>query len=255
MQMFKLLFTTPLMWVFYLLVGAVVFLRSVRKDPQMRRGWYLLVTSIIFLYFLSCMPVATSLSYFIQKSYEQPSEETLKELNFVVVLGGGISRGFNEKAEPSSATYTRVVRGVEVFQKSSPATILVLSGGPDEEGSESEASVMSRIAERYGISENQMLLEIKSHNTEEEVLELKQILPGNYSRNIGLVTSALHMPRALLIFQKQFPSDHVIPISADTIFRPQFLGIQSFIPSADALSMSTAVFHEWIGIAWYKMRE
>ncbi len=254
MQVFKLLVTTPLMWVFYFLVGALILLRSVRKDQRIRKGWWTLFIGAALLFVFSNLFIASTLSYLLQRPYEQPSAETLKTLNFVVVLGGGVSYGSDKKAEPSSATYTRVLRGSEVFQKSATTTVLVLSGGPDEEGMESEALVMSRIAEEQGIFQNQMLLESNSHNTEGEALELKNLLPGIRSRNIGLVTSALHMPRSLLIFKKQFPGDRMIPIPADTISRPQFFGIQSLIPSVDALSMSTAALHEWIGIGWYRMK-
>lgn len=69
---------------------------------------------------------------------------------------------------------------------------------------------------------------------------------------IGLVTSALHMRRSLMIFKRYF--SNVIPLPCNYLSYPVRLNEYLIIPSADAFFLSSNAFHELIGIAWHKVR-
>jgi len=65
-----------------------------------------------------------------------------------------------------------------------------------------------------------------------------------------LVTNALHLPRSVLVFEKQ--SINVIPISSGIIIDHQS-GWLSYLPNRDALTANMMALHEWLGLVWYKI--
>ena len=98
-----------------------------------------------------------------------------------------------------------------------------------------------------------MLVEDKSRNTRENALNVKDLLKERHlGSSIILVTSALHMPRAIRIFTRvglkvtPAPADYrVAPTQGSAWFR--------LIPSAEALAGSTSAIKEYMGIATYKL--
>jgi len=55
-----------------------------------------------------------------------------------------------------------------------------------------------------------------------------------------------------MVFKRYFPN--VIPLPCNYRCQPVKLNEFLVIPSADALLLSTNVFHELIGIVWYRAR-
>ncbi len=65
---------------------------------------------------------------------------------------------------------------------------------------------------------------------------------------IALVTHALHMRRARLVFEQAGFRVIEAPTGFSTLRPP---GILNYLPSAQGLDVSAAVFHEAIGLGWY----
>ena len=68
-----------------------------------------------------------------------------------------------------------------------------------------------------------------------------------------VVTSAWHMKRTLLMFEKYAPQIEVIPAACDFECMPTS-GFQwmELVPSAEVFGRNSVYFHEWLGILWYK---
>jgi uncharacterized SAM-binding protein YcdF (DUF218 family) len=181
-----------------------------------------------------------------------PSDKSLSTLDVVVILGGDIynSGGFRQNPEAGGVTYSRLFNGVRIFKQSGART-LALCGGGLVQSTESEAEVMKSLALELGIQESKIITETKSSNTMENAAELAKLLSSTEKKQIGLVTSALHIPRSEKAFRKQFPNDTIVPIPVNYIYSSGRHNIISFIPSIDALSASNSAIHEWIGIIWY----
>ncbi|MBI4858013.1 MAG: YdcF family protein [Acetobacterium woodii] len=167
-------------------------------------------------------------------------------VDIIVVLGGGIYHvgGLRKDPEASGTTYSRLFSGVKIFQKSN-AKFLVLSG-------KSESEVMRDLALKIGIPEDRIIIESRSNNTMEHAIELRRLFPQARRMRIGVVTSALHMPRAIRSFKKIFVEDTILPIPVGYTYSLPEYNIRSIIPSAEELSTSSYVIHEWIGMIWYK---
>jgi uncharacterized SAM-binding protein YcdF (DUF218 family) len=184
-----------------------------------------------------------------------PETEVLSRLNVVAILGSGYypSGELRKFPEPSERAYARVFTGVKAFQQSRAGTLALCEGRRDQIG-ESGAEVMKALAMELGVQEHKIITEKKSHNTMENAMELKKLLLTDGHGNIGLVTSALHMPRSKRVFREVFSEDTIVPIPVHFRYtRPKGF-LESVIPSARALQTSTEAIHEWIGMFWYAIR-
>jgi len=255
MAVIKLLLVTPLIWIYAVLIAAAVLLRGCSHGSRMKRGWYVFLLGIGLLFFFTFPPVSRIFIHALERAYRPPGDDVLKTLDALVVLNGGIfpKSELRSLPEASGATYSRVVNGVNVFQKSSAKT-LVLSGGSPDGGGEAAALVMKELAVRLGVPEEVIVTESLSQNTAEHAAYLKGSGTFPAGAVIGVVTSALHMPRAIRVFQKQFPNNPIVPISVGFLSDASPYELKDMIPSVDALSLNTAAFHELIGMVWYKVR-
>lgn len=214
-----------------------------------------MIVGFCTLLFFSLKPVSNILAYALENQYQPPSKEVISTIDKVVILGGGVlpSTVFRKNPEASGATYSRLFNGVRIFKQSN-AKMLVLSGAGEEEDNESNAEIMERLATELGVPEDAIIKETKSHNTFEHAIKFAKLFPKTDNMKIGIVTSAIHMPRAVQAFRKKVSQDAIIPIPVGYIYSPFEYNIESFIPSSDAFSTSSYAIHEWIGIVWHHFR-
>ena len=246
--------STPIVWILLLLVVSIFLLRKRRKQLLARVGWYSLVAGTAILFLLSLGPVSNSLIYLLERQYPPPSQETISKVDVVVVLGGGVlpSGGLRPTAEPSGPTYSRVVNGVGYFQRSG-AQYLIVSGGAGPSGGETNAEVMKRLAIQLGVPTDRITMEPRASTTWEHPEEVAKLIQEPRDTVIvGIVTSALHMKRSIMAFERHF--SRVVPLPSGYLYDPIRWEIGSFVPSAGALLASSATFHELIGLGWYHLR-
>ena len=224
--------STPIVLILVFLIFGLILTGKLRKKPRLNVGWYFLIFATCILYFLSIKPVSNILVYSLECQYQFPSREILERVDIMVILGGGVmsSGGFRKSPEASGTTYSRVFNGVKIFRQSG-AKVLVLSGAGRQRNDETNADVMKDIAIALGIPENKTITEGKSRNTMEHAIELAKLFPPDEKIRIGIVTSALHMKRAVLAFYEKFPQHSIIPIPVGYIYSPPDLSIDSLIPS------------------------
>lgn len=183
----------------------------------------------------------------------------------IVVLGGA-----TQPATPPRPGVDLLGEGDRIFyaaqlyqQKKAP--VLILSGGRiNWQGSSNvqpESADMAVFLRQLGIPETAIIQEPDSLNTYQNAVNVKQILDQRQINRVLLVTSALHMPRSLLIFQRQgiaaipAPTDFLIS-EADTDaqqFGPQ-AALLNFLPDADRLKNFTRALKEYIGLLVYSWR-
>ena len=93
-------------------------------------------------------------------------------------------------------------------------------------------------------------LETKSYNTQSNAAFSAPILRKNNIDNVLLVTHAWHMPRARESFARL--GLKVTPAPMGFVMPSDPAKLQSWIPNASALAMSSFSAHEWIGLLWYR---
>jgi uncharacterized SAM-binding protein YcdF (DUF218 family) len=130
--------------------------------------------------------------------------EPLPEAPVIVLLGGGTRSldypqqpvpGLNEAGE-------RLLYAAWLFQEGIAPYVLV-SGGTMGGETSSEAAEMSWALQLMGVPEEAIWPEEQSLNTYENAVFTREILAAKGITEIVLVTSAVHMPRSVAIFEKQ----------------------------------------------------
>lgn len=246
MPVLKALLATPFMWVWYIFLAALISLRGARKNSQLRVGWYILVFGLTLFTVLSFTPISDALTQPLLHRYSAPSAETFAQIEAITVLGGGGSNG-----EPSSVTYRRVREGIRLF-KASNAKFFVVQGASQVPEEPTDAEIMKKIALENGIAIEKIFIDSNSRTTAEHPSQLEKLLPPDVGQ-IGIVTSAIHMPRAIQVFQKYFPDKTIVPLPVGISGWPSYRPA-NMVPSIDAFSKSTAALHEWVGLVWYAVR-
>jgi len=184
----------------------------------------------------------------------------LPQAEAIVVLGGAIKpqeppRPWIDVTEQGD----RVLHGAILYQQQK-APLLIFSGGRITWGQaldRSEADDMAELALALGVADSAIVIDPASLNTRQNAVNVKAILDQRNLQRILLVTSALHMPRALAVFKRlgmeaiPAPTDfHVTqtPPAGQNTWQGILL---SLIPDAENLSNFTRALKEYIGMGIY----
>ncbi len=234
----------------FLILMAVGFF--IRKDCRLL-GRLLMVSGYLLLYLSSISPVAGALIRPLESTYA-PLKETPVTIkaDIIVVLGGGVRdlSWLGLAPDPSETGIERVVQGVRLYRSTHiPLMMVGGNGNPGKEDDISEAGAMSRVAKSLGVPERELTIIGKARNTLESAEAVRQRLKGN---RIILVTSAVHMRRAVGMFRKK--GFEVIPATCGYRGERGTRSFYSFIPQADNLDYSASALSEYLSLAWYRIR-
>ena len=214
-----------------------------------KTGLALIVASVAGIFLLSMPVVATTLAGLLENRVEGRGG-ILGEAQAIVILGAGSYRAAPEYGGDTVAAVTlERVRWGARLQRLSGLPILV-SGGNPFDGSTTEAAQMKATLNQ-DFAVDVKWTEEKSFDTFESAHFARQILAGTKIDRIALVTHALHMRRARLVFEQAGFRVIEAPTGFSTLRPP---GILNYLPSAQGLDVSAAVFHEAIGLGWYHVR-
>lgn len=170
---------------------------------------------------------------------------------YVVVLAGGIDRepsGDDDTAALSADSLRRLLAGIALDRELAAGTpVLLVGGGPY---ATSESRLMERLAVQWGIAPAALTTERDSTTTWESAHRVAALSPPPPHR-FWLVTSALHMPRALLAFRAA--GFEPCPRSSGSLYLAP-AGFGYFLPQTSALRKSEQAIHEIIGGLGYRLR-
>ena len=234
---------SPLSWI---LVLALVLL-AFRRLPSALRAIIIAIECVLIV---SICPLgANALVWQIESRI--PSEACAEPApDTIVVLSAGLER------EPSASddfnsleadSVERLMGGVALWRRSPGAALVFAGGGPF---ATRESAVLQKLAEQIGVPADRIRREDRSLTTWENAQQLRALAPPLPAR-IWLVTSAMHLPRALIAFRAagfepcSYASDHrYLPPG----------GIGYYLPQSSALIKTEAAIHELVGEAVYRWR-
>jgi len=174
----------------------------------------------------------------------------------IVVLGGvveGARKNWRD-APHLLAGADRVWFGAQLY-RAGRAPVLIFSGGNSDwsNADEAEADAMQKFANDLGVPASAVLMENRSRNTQENAQYTQQLMAEHHFKTILLVTSAVHMPRALAIFQGQGIA--VTPAVTDFDAIPSRSAWLDWMPDAETLDRSSKAFKEYFGLWVYRFKE
>jgi uncharacterized SAM-binding protein YcdF (DUF218 family) len=170
------------------------------------------------------------------------------------VLGGILSYDPSIDRLCFGAGSDRFLQALELYKKGYVKKILIVGGsGSLEYPDMKEAFLIQRYLKMIGIPEEDVLVENESKNTRENALFSSVILQKEFPEGkYLLVTSAIHMRRALACFTKVGITCDPYSVSRNSGPRKFYLD-HLFIPNSWILGIWDGLLHEWIGCAIYKV--
>ena len=185
----------------------------------------------------------------LEARYPAFAPEELPNADAIVVLGGGIEAEgkFGRWGDLNEAS-DRILLGAELWHSKKAPRIIVSGGGT--QGPISEAARMRDVLIRLGIPTDAIMLENASLTTQENAKKVAQ-LTGVSGQHILLVTSSLHMRRALALFTTQGFTVTAAP--ADHRVHKYPHAIPGWMPTVEHMTTSTAAIHEWVGFWVYDL--
>ncbi len=241
----------PLTWMIVLL-SLALFWSWRRNQLRLRIS---VALALLVAYLLSIPPVGWTLAYSLERRYPLKVVHGTNEpfsYDAVVVLGGGVSRkgGLRSEDRLTHESLERLLCARELMLQG-VSSMMILSGGnanPDQIGTP-VSLVMEKALKSLGAGNWTVMTETDSRTTYENAAEIKKRLRPQ--SRIALVTSALHMPRAMALFQQQGLDVNAFPCGFTAGLLPT--GMMRFMPDVGYLRQSTLAISEWIGLFVYRL--
>lgn len=232
------------------LLALAAALLLARRRP--RTGRALAAFALIWLWLWSTPFVAERAAGRLERDFPPVPAHALPQADAIVVLGGLMLPAAPPAApHPDlNAAADRAWHAARLYRAGRAPTV-ICSGGraPLSRAAGPECPDIAQLLIELGVPMQAIVQENASATTRQNAEQVARLLPAG--ARVLLVTSALHMPRALRAFAQA--GIDATPAATDHVRRAgQPLSLRDLLPSADALARSSAVWHEWLGRLWYR---
>jgi uncharacterized SAM-binding protein YcdF (DUF218 family) len=188
--------------------------------------------------------------------------QELPNADAIVVLGGATKPAFPPRpAVDLSEESDRMFYAAQLYHQNKAPYVILSGGRIDWSGAgSSESADMAIVMQRLGVPESAIIQEPDSLNTYENAVNVKKILQARQFNQVLLVTSAMHMPRSLAIFNKlkiaAFPAPTDFLASGDMQYVSDSFEaiVLNLLPEAERLHQSTRALKEYVGLIIYRLR-
>ena len=172
-------------------------------------------------------------------------QSALADVQAIVVLDGGTAR-YNREGEElaivNRSSAVRALEAVRLYNKFQPSLVVVTGGAYASVGRMPEGGAIREILLAAGVPASRLVLDSASRNTREHVVNISALLRAEGVKRFALVTSSVHMRRAIQAFSgtgvQAVPAP--APLEVPEIF--------PWWPSTAALDRSLEASHEVFGL-------
>jgi uncharacterized SAM-binding protein YcdF (DUF218 family) len=252
-----LLFLTKLLPVFAYPLGAALLLGlavlALLFTRFHRAGRALLALALLALWIPATPVFANWISLELELRYPPQAVDALPERDVVILLGGFLGQPLPPRVTPDfSEGADRAMLALRLY-RAGKGKVIVVTGGelPWSESVAPEAELIADFLAELGVPRSAIVVETKSRNTYENGANVAALFKQRGWRNGLLVTTGMHMPRAVAVFRRA--GVDVTPAAADIHGRSDArLSLLGFLPSARSLDRSTLAIKELFGIYAYR---
>jgi uncharacterized SAM-binding protein YcdF (DUF218 family) len=241
---------------FFFPVSVVLLLGVTGIILRRKRGIALVLLGVAILWLLIFSFPITGLMFIRSLesragNYADPKALSALGVRHIVVLSSGFHEGNLTHADHLGCSILRLLEGVRLW-KAIPRSKLVLTGGiiPGLNTEVSIARALADMALDLGVPKEAMILESESWTTEDQARLVAPIVGKNA---FALVTSGYHMPRSILIFERE----GLRPVKAPCDFRARRILVHydTLIPNADGLRLSQIATQEHLVGWWVQLKQ
>ena len=237
------------------LFGWALLALSIACARPLGLGWrWLACAGLTASYFFCCSPGGAN---FLVRQLEQNASAAAQRCgappkdSIFIVLGGGVAgspRDARDFARLKESSLRRLIGAVDLARRA-PDSVLLLSGG-GVDGGVSQGELMASMAQALGIPPERLIVEPRAATTFEEARDIRHLLAENDPRPKYLVTSALHMPRALATFLASGLNVCALPVDFRYV---EVEWYETLVPRLTALAKTDEAVHELVGYAFYAL--
>ena len=172
-----------------------------------RRRWGLPLAAgaVSCIALCTLLPVGNWLTIPLENRFPGPADYPA-DIDGIVVLGGGVDGGLTKaRGQPSFRETMERFAAIPELARRYPQARLVFTGGPgwnSAAGDLSEAEVIGQFIVRQGLPADRVLLEGMSRSTRQNALLSLPLAQPKAEERWLLVTSAMHIPRAMGVFRR-----------------------------------------------------
>jgi len=214
-----------------------------------RLWWRVMLVAAGVAIILLCTPLgANALIRTVENSVPASARCDAKDAGApIVVLAGGLQdepRAQDDYIALTPSSWRRLRGGVELWRRGAPVLMTIAGGGPF---AISEATVLGRLARDWGVPARMLHEETQSATTWESAMALRGTLP----LRVRVVSSATHLPRALVAFQAAGFTPCMV--ASDSAYVPMG-SVGYFLPQLSAMQKTHVALYEMLGEASYRWR-
>lgn len=224
-----------------------------RRDLRLA-GTACIGIAVAGLYLLATPLVSDLLVGSLEQRFPPPALEDLPQAGAIVVLGGGI-----EPVAPPRQTANlthaadRIRHGATLYHAGKAGWIITTGARPYPGSGNDAAEAAADLLRDLGVSGGDIVARVDSTSTEHDARAVRDVMRSHAISDVLLVTSALHMPRALTTFQAAgiaawpAPTDYLVT-------DPPGAGTLRWFPHPGAFHRSGRAWHEYAGMLYYRLR-
>ena len=252
--------TSPIAVTFLVAVAGIVFAQIGRR----RLGLGLMGAAVAWLWLWATPAMTRIVGAPLEREFlvdgRVPAVESFPEVDAIVVLGGSMGSDTNLSGYAEMSTSAdRVWQAARLWKAGKAPKIIATGDGARE-------STLGLLKD-FGVDEKCVEF-LDARNTEEESKGMEKILNHEihkiheneegvtgegktFKPKVLLVTSAWHMKRARMMFEKYAKGVEVVCAPADFEMSMAMKKGWSVLPDAYSLHLNSVAVHEWVGIVGY----
>ena len=246
----SLVFVYPLGFSLVLATVALALLATGR-----RRSCGVVLGLIISILWSSATPlVASLLTQSLERENPRLGVAATPSADAIIVLGGALAIPRLPAHDSNLVSASdRILHTARLYRAGKAPLVIVSGGANPASGGPAEGPFTARLLVEWGVSPGDIAMESTSTNTYENARESAEIVRERGIGRVLLVTSALHMSRALATFRSA--GIDAIPAATDHANKQLVFGsLGTWLPKSGALDRTTYALHEYLGQIVYRWR-
>jgi len=229
-----------------LLLLGVLFAFLLARRPGTRCAGLVVAIAFVAVHWAISMPVGAWLvGRVVSSGYEPLELAGLAGVAAIVVLDGGAARynrGDEELALVTRISAVRALEAARLYRALQPPLVVVTGGTYVPRGGAPEGGALRGVLLQAGVPAERIELDTTSRNTREHAVNVSKLLKEKGIRRFALVTSAVHMRRAMRAFSAT--GTEAVPAPAPLELPERF----PWWPSVAGLDRSYEALYELFGL-------
>lgn len=240
----------PLTLTLALLAIAIVLLFINRR----RTAILLLLIALAVTWLLATPFAAQKLMYSLERQYPPTTIDRIPTADAIVVLGGGVTPQAPPRIGPNlNHAADRVWFGAQLYAAGKAPMVITTGMRPYSDQGQTAAAAGAEVLQAFGVPEDAITAPGRSVRTFTDAQIVSEIVEREGLGRVLLVTSAMHMPRAMATFRSAGVRVFPAPTDFEVVQSPN-AGTLTWLPGSEAFWQSGRALHEYVGMAWYRWK-